>query len=137
MEDSQRTSIVVLAGSLLADLRRLVAQELQRAKHEMQDDLSKLVKASIQAGVALVLSLMAVILLCITLVSCLHSLIGLPLWASYGVVALLLAAGAAGLAYRAIKLGSSLRLWPFRTVHTLKEDAQWIKEQLLSRKTKT
>ena len=50
MEDSQRTSIVALASSLLADLRRLVAQELQRAKHEMQDELSKLVKASIQAG---------------------------------------------------------------------------------------
>ena len=54
MEPSQRTPIVALAISLLADLRRLVAQELQLAKHQMQQELSKLLKASIQAAVALV-----------------------------------------------------------------------------------
>ncbi len=73
MEESTRPTIVSLASSLLADLRRLVAQALQLAKHEMQHELSKLVKAAIQAGVALVLSLMAMILLCLTLVYLLHS----------------------------------------------------------------
>ncbi len=135
MEQSPRTAIANLASSLLADLRRVVTQELQQAKHEMQQQQSKLVKASTQAGVALVLSLMAVFLLCATLVSLLHSLIGLSLWASYGVVALLAAAGASALAYRLITLASTLRLWPIRTLHTLKEDAQWIKEQVLSPKT--
>ena len=53
MEESTRPTIVSLASSLLADLRHLVAQELQLAKHEMQHELSKLVKAAIQAGVAL------------------------------------------------------------------------------------
>ena len=42
MEESTRPTIVSLASSLLADLRRLVAQELQLAKHEMQHELSKL-----------------------------------------------------------------------------------------------
>ena len=93
MEESTRPTIVSLASSLLADLRHLVAQELQLAKHEMQHELSKLVKAAIQAGVAL------------------------------------------GLAYSVIKVGSSVRLWPFRTLHTLKEDAQWIKAQVFSAKT--
>ena len=91
--------------------------------------MSKVVKASIQAGIAAILGLMAVILLCLTLVYVLHSLAGLSLWASYGVVAILAVGGAAILAYSAVKLGSTLRLWPFRTLHTVKEDAQWIKEQ--------
>jgi hypothetical protein len=30
---------------------------------------------------------------------------------------------------------SRLRLWPFCTFHTLKEDAQWISVQVRSRKT--
>ena len=135
MEQSTRPTIVSLASSLLADLRSLLAKELQLAKHEMQHELSKLTKAAIQAGVAALLSLMAVILLCLTVVYLLHSLLGLPLWASYGVVAILAAAGAAGLGYMVMKLGATLRLWPFRTLHTLKEDAQWIKEQVLSPKS--
>jgi uncharacterized membrane protein YqjE len=135
MDQSPRPTIVSLGSNLLADLRRLLAQEFQLAKHEMQHEVSKLVKASIQAAVAVVLSLMALILLCLTLVYVLHSLLGLSLWASYGVVALLAIAGGGGLAYAAMKLVSNLRLWPFRTLHTLKEDAQWIKEQVLSPKT--
>ncbi len=135
MESSPRTPIVALASGLLADLRRLLTQEFQLAKHEMQQELTKLLKASIQAGVAVVLSLMTVILLCLMLVYLLHSVTGLSLWASYGVVALLAAASAAGLAYRVMTLGSSLRLWPFRTLQTLKEDIQWIKEQVFSAKT--
>lgn len=135
MEESTRPTIVALASSVLADLRGLFAKEVQLAKHEMQLELSKVVKASIQAGIAAILGLMAVMLLCLTLVYVLHSLVGLSLWASYGVVAILAAGGAAILAYLVIKLGSTLRLWPFRTLHTVKEDAQWIKEQVLSAKS--
>jgi uncharacterized membrane protein YqjE len=135
MEESTRPTIVALASSVLADLQGLFAKEVQLAKHEMQLELSKVVKASIQAGIAAILGLMAVILLCLTLVYILHSLVGLSLWASYGVVAILAAGGAAILAYLVIKLGSTLRLWPFRTLHTVKEDAQWIKEQVLSPKS--
>ncbi len=132
MEESTRPTIVSLAGSLLDDLRRLVAQEVQLAKHEMQHELSKLAKAAVQAAVALVLGLLTMVLLCFTLVYLLHSLLGLSLWASYGVVALLAAIGAGGFAYLMIKVGTSVRLWPFRTFRTLKEDAQWIKAQVLS-----
>lgn len=80
-------------------------------------------------------SLMTVVLLCLMLVYLLHSVTGLSLWASYGVVAMLAAAGAAGLGYRVMTIGSSLRLWPFRTLHSLKKDIQWIKEPVFSAKT--
>ena len=135
MEESSRPTIISLASSLFADLRDLAAKELQLAKHEMQHELNKLIKASIFTGVAAILSLMAVIFLCLTLVYVLHSLLGLSLWVSYGVMAILAAVGAGGLAYFLIKLVSSLRLWPVRTLHTLKEDAQWIKEEVLSPKS--
>lgn len=135
MEESARPTIVSLARSLLADLRGLLTKELQLAKHEMQHEVSKVVKAAILTGVAAILSLMAVILLCLTLVYVLHNVLGVSLWASYGMVALLAAAGAGVLGYLVMKLGSSLRLWPFRTLRTVKEDAQWIKEQVLSPKT--
>jgi uncharacterized membrane protein YqjE len=134
MEQSTRPTIAELAGNVLTDLRGLAAKELQLAKHEMQHELNKLVKAAISGGIAAVLSLMAVILLCLTLVYVLHSL-GMPLWGSFGVVAILAAAVAGGLAYLLMKLVSTVRLWPFRTVQTVKQDAQWIKEQVLSPKS--
>ena len=59
-----------------------MTQELQLAKHEVQQEVSKLVKAAIQAGVSAILSLMAVILLCLTLVYVLHSLLGFRYGAS-------------------------------------------------------
>jgi len=99
IEQVPRAPIVALASSLLADLRRLLTQELHLAQHEMQQELGKLVKASIAAGVVVVASLLAVILLCLTLVYVLHSL-GLSLWASYGLVALFALAGAGALAMR-------------------------------------
>jgi uncharacterized membrane protein YqjE len=135
MEESTRPSIVTLASSLLEDLRRLAAQEIQLAKHEMQLELSKVVKAAIHTAVALVLGFLTLVLLCLTLVYLLHSLLGLSMWASYGIVALLAAAGAGGFAYVMIKAGASIRLWPFRTIRTVKEDAQWIKTQVFSPKT--
>jgi uncharacterized membrane protein YqjE len=135
MEQSTRPTIAELAGNVLTDLRGLVAKELQLAKHEMQHEVSKLVKAAIQGGIAAVLGLMAVILLCLTFVYVLHSLVGVPLWASFGVVAILAAGSAAGLGYLVMKVATSVRLWPFRTLRTVKEDAQWIMEQVLSPKT--
>lgn len=134
MAESTRPMIVSLTSSLLADLRSLLGKELQLAKHEMQHELSKVAKAAIHGGVAAILGLMAVILICLTLVYVLHSILGLPLWASYGGVAVLAAAGAGGVAYLLIQLVSTVRLWPFRTLHTVKEDVQWIKEQVLSPK---
>ena len=86
MAESSRPTIVSLASSLLADLRRLMSQEVQLAKHEMQHEVSKVVKATILASMATILSLIAVILLSLTLVYVLHSLLGVSLWASYGVV---------------------------------------------------
>ncbi|MGZ8422265.1 MAG: phage holin family protein [Nitrospira sp.] len=67
------------------------------AKHEMQQELKKFLKACIQVGVVMILSLMTIILLCLMPVHLLHNVTGLSLWVSYGLVALLVAAGAAGL----------------------------------------
>ncbi|MDP9131696.1 MAG: phage holin family protein, partial [Nitrospirota bacterium] len=59
----------------------------------------------------------------------------LPLWACYGIVGVISAVIGGIFFYSLSKLGSTLRLWPFRTVHSIKEDARWIKEQVLSTKT--
>ena len=135
MDNPHPISIAALVSALVADVRGLFAQELRLAQHEMQYELRKLVMGLVRAAVGAMLSLMAATLFLLMLVHLLHTYTGLSLWACYGVVGLIAAVGGGILLYSLIKLKSSLRLWPFRTVHSLKEDAQWIKEQVLSMKT--
>jgi hypothetical protein len=135
MENPHPISIASLVSGLVEDLRRLLAQEIQLARHEMQHELGKVVKGAMHAGIAIMLALLASLFLLMTLVHLLHSYTGLPLWGCYGIVGLLSAAGGAALFARLITIGANLRLWPFRTFYSLKEDAKWIKEQLLSTRT--
>lgn len=135
MENPHPISIASLVTGLVEDLRRLFAQEVQLARHEMQHELGKLVKGAMHAGIAIVLAMLATLFLLMAVIHLLHVYSGLPLWACYGIVGLLAAAGGAAVFARLIAIGSTLRLWPFRTFYSLKEDAKWIKEQLLSTKT--
>lgn len=135
MENPHPISIASLVTGLVEDLRRLFAQEVQLARHEMQHELGKLVKGAMHAGIAIVLAMLSTLFLLMAVIHLLHVYSGLPLWACYGIVGLLAAAGGAAVFARLIAIGSTLRLWPFRTFYSLKEDAKWIKEQLLSTKT--
>lgn len=135
MDNPHPISIAALVSGLVADVRGLFAQEVRLAQHEMQYELRKLVMALVRAAVGALLSVLAVTLFLFMLVHVLHTYAGLYLWACYGLVGLIAAAGGGFLLYSLVKLKSSIRLWPFRTVHSLKEDARWIKEQVLSMKT--
>ena len=134
MENPHPVSIAALVTGLVGDLRRLFTQEIRLAQHEMQLELRKLVMGLLHASLGVMLSLVAVTLLLVMMVHLLHTATALPLWACYGVVGVLAGALSGIFIYSLVKLISRLRLWPFRTVHSIKEDAQWIKEQVLSTK---
>ncbi|MEP7153822.1 MAG: phage holin family protein [Nitrospira sp.] len=135
MENPHPISIAALATGLVADLRRLVSQEVRLAQHEMQLELRKIGMGLLHAALGIILSMMAISLFLVMMVHIVHVYTSLPLWACYGLVAVIAAALSGIFLYNMAKIGSSLRLWPFRTVHSIKEDAQWIKEQLLSTRT--
>ena len=135
MDNPRPISIAALASGLVTDLKRLCTQEIRLAQHEMQLELRKTAMALLYGVLAIILSLVAITFFLVMLVHVLHSSTAMPLWACYGVVGIVVVALSGIFVYSLIKLGSSLRLWPFRTVHSIKEDAQWIKEQLLSTRT--
>lgn len=135
MENPHPISIAALITGLVEDLRRLFAQEVQLARHEMQHELNKVSRGFVHAGVGIILGLLGALFLLMMLVHLLHAYSGLPLWACYGIVGCVSAAGSGLFLSRLVTVGASIRLWPFRTFHSLKEDARWIKEQLLSTKT--
>lgn len=135
MENPHPISIAALATGLVADLRRLFTQEIRLAQHEMQLELRKLAMGLMYAALGIVLSLIAVAFVLVMMVHLLQAYTTLPLWACYGIVGIVAAAVSGIFLYNLARVGSGLRLWPFRTAHSIKEDARWIKEQLLSTKT--
>ncbi len=135
MDNPHPISIAALATGLVEDLRRLVSQEVRLAQHEMQVELAKAARGLLHAALGIMLSLAALGLFLVMLVHLVQAMTGLALWACYGLVAVVTAALSGLFFYNMSAAGASLRLWPFRTVHSIKEDVQWIKKQLLSIRT--
>ena len=128
-------SIAALLTGLLDDCRTLLRQEYRLLKDEVSTELSELKAAIVAFAVGLLLFGASAWLFLLAVVHLLHELAGLPLWASYGIFCLLTLAGS----LLCMKIGrGTARTFnpiPLRTLHSLKEDTQWIKHQMRRNKT--
>lgn len=118
-------SIGELIGEVSDDLSRLFRQEIELAKSEMKAEAGKAGKAAGMLGAAGVGGLMTLVLLSFALVFALGS--AMPLgWAAL-IVAVIWAVVSAILYATGRQRMRQVDPMPRRTVETLKEDAQWLK----------
>lgn len=130
-----KNGLVTLVGGILQDLRVLMRQEAQLLRDEVKLEVSKAGRAASGLGIGAGLLAVGALFLLLMLVHGLHEWTGLPLWASYGLVGLILAGVGGVLLARARALAGTVHAMPRRTLYAMKEDAQWIKEQVMSKKT--
>ena len=122
-------SLGELFGDLSKEVSALVRQEVQLAKTEITGKITGIAKGAVFLIIAAVMGLAAFAVL---LAAAIYALsLFLPSWAAALVVAvvLLLIAGVAAL----IGIGNLKKAAPpipVKTIQTLKDDAQWIKEQV-------
>jgi len=126
--------VVALIGDILADAHTLLLQELQLAKHELQEEARKTLSASLALGSGIFLALFGGLFLLFMLVYLLNALTELPLWACYGSIGGLLVIAAIALLVFGMKRVKQVQVLPVRTVETLKENVQWFKEIATSSK---
>jgi uncharacterized membrane protein YqjE len=122
-------SLGELFSDLSSDLSNLMRKEVQLAKTEMSENISRTVKNAILLVVAAVFVVFALFALVAAAIIGLGSVVG-SYWLSALIVAavLLLIAGAlAMIGLNALKKSS---LAPKETVRTLQEDVQWAKQQI-------
>lgn len=126
-----RSSIAALLEGLFYDLKALVMQEFRLATHEYQEEFgkAKTVAASLVGG-GLLLAVGGVLL--ILMLVHMIAAAGLPLWASYGLVGLAACGAGIALLMKAKTRAGDIHLMPIRTVHTIKENVSWIKEEVTS-----
>lgn len=130
----ERTGVIGLVFGILQDARSLMRHEAQLLRDEVKLEVSKAGRVASEFGIGIGLLVIGGVLLLFMLVYGLHDLTGLPLWASYGSIGVLLVAGGGALLARARILAESVHTMPHRTILSLKEDAQWIKKKVMSKK---
>lgn len=116
-----------LFGRMTTDLSTLVRKELELAKVEMKEEATKAGKAAAPLGGAAVAGLMALILLSFALAWGLAEI--MPEGFAFLIVGALYAIAALVLFTTGRKKMQQVNPVPEQTVETLKEDAQWLRDQ--------
>jgi uncharacterized membrane protein YqjE len=124
-EEVKETSVGELIGNISNDLSQLFRQEVELAKVELKEEAAKAGKAAGMLGAAGFAGYLVVILLTGALVAALSNVMD-PGWAALIVAVLWGIVGAVLYANGRKKL-KTVDPTPRRTVDTLKEDAQWLK----------
>jgi hypothetical protein len=121
-------SLGELFSRLTADLSRLVRDEIELAKEEINDTVGKVKTAGVSIGAAGFLGIMAFVMLSFAAAWGLAEAVPaglafLIVGGAYGLVAVALV----GLGRQRLKTAKPV---PEQTVETLKEDAAWAKQQM-------
>jgi hypothetical protein len=126
------TSVATLIGGIVNDAKDLLINEFTIAKLEIQQEMRKTKSAAIAFAVgAGVLGIGGLFLL----LMCVHGvavLLDIPLWGSYGLVGGILLLVGVILLVRGKHTAEQIDVIPPKTASTLRDNAQWIKEQTTS-----
>ena len=136
-QDTERThgrGIAGLLGGLVGDVRALIRQELQLMRQEVEAEFMKVRHGVVSIGIGLGVAVIGSIFALTMLVYVLKEQTLLPLWACYGVMGMILLVIGGWLCMRGKRLLGSFDIVPRRTLHAIKEDAEWIKHEIISNK---
>ena len=125
-----KPTVTELLTGLMNDVLTLLRQEVSLAKHELRAELRTVILAVVSLGAGGGVAALGGVLLILMLVHLLQALTGLPLWACYGIVGGLFAGAGGVLLVLGQRKLARMRLVPQDTVETMKENVQWIKEQV-------
>jgi hypothetical protein len=124
-DDPAETSIGELIGNISNDLSQLFRQEVELAKAEVKQEAAKAGKAAGMLGAAGFAGYLTVVLLSFALVFALDNVMDMGLAAL--IVAVIWGIVGAVLYATGRKRLKTVDPMPRRTVDTIKEDAQWLK----------
>ena len=124
-------SLAALLGGIMKDAKDLLVQELTLAKLEGHDEVRQIKTAALSLGIGVGVAAVGGILLSVMLVHMLAAYTDIPLWGCYGIVGSVFGVlGWVLLASGKYKI-EEIDVMP-QTVETMKENAQWLREQMTS-----
>ncbi|HKT34890.1 MAG TPA: phage holin family protein [Nitrospira sp.] len=127
--------LMSLVMGILDDAKALMRQEAQLLKDELKLEVSKAGRAASGFGIGAALAAVGGLFLLLMVVHGLHEWLSLPLWGSYGLVGAAVMGIGIVLILRAQSVAGSVHATPHRSLHTMKENVQWIKERMMLKRT--
>jgi VIT1/CCC1 family predicted Fe2+/Mn2+ transporter len=134
-ERERDTSMSQLLSGIVGDAQTLVRQEISLARQEVREELATAKSAGIKLGIAGGVLAIGGLLLVLTLAQGIADLFNWPVWAGYGLVGVILAVVGYVLLSRGQKQIKEVTPVPQKTVETMKENVEWIKDRTTSDKT--
>jgi uncharacterized membrane protein YqjE len=122
-------SMTSLLTGIINDTQTLVKQEVALARREFKEELHKTVQAAFGFGVGAGLLALGGTFLMVTLALILSWALDWPAWAGFAIIGVLLALVGGGLLLYGKSRAEEVHLVPPQTAETLKENAQWLKNQ--------
>lgn len=119
-----------LLGLIAHDTERLLDQHLDLARAEVVRGLREVPAAAVAVAAGAGLVATGGVLGSVMLVHALHRSTRVPLWGCYGLVGGLAAALGVGLISAGARRAAQIQLVPRETLAVLREDVQWIKDQV-------
>jgi uncharacterized membrane protein YqjE len=131
--DTGRSGFETVVVGLLRDVRALVRQEMALARHEVQYEIGKILKAVLWFGIAVVLAVIGLISIAAACVLILYEYTGLTAWVCAAIVSIILLGAASGLVAAGQGVVRSVRIVPVRTVRIILDDVKWMAEWVRTR----
>jgi hypothetical protein len=125
----EERSLGELFGQLSEDMSLLVRQELQLAKAEIAEKAARARKDAITTGLGGMVAYLGAFALVAAVILFLTQVVGIAAWLSALLVGAAVAAGGYFLLKRGIRDLGNIDPKPRRTVQTVHDDIQWVKEQ--------
>ena len=123
-------SLAQLVDGIVTDVQKLVRQQLDLFRGEVQQEIDRAKTAAVSMGAGAGLVALGGVLSAQMLVHGLHKSTRIPLWGCYGLVAGALGATGVSLLNNARKQAAQVRLTSLpQTREALGENLEWLKEQ--------
>jgi Putative Actinobacterial Holin-X, holin superfamily III len=132
---TREPTLAQLLTGFIQDAQKLLRQEVALATHEIRIEFWNTIRAVMFLGIGIGIAAIGGWLLILMLVHLLQALTALPLWVCYGIVGGLFAAGGVVLLVLGKRKLARLHLMLQKTVETMQENVQWIKNQVTANGT--
>jgi len=129
------TSMAQLISGIVGDAQDLVRKEIALARQEVREELDAAKNAGIKLGIAGAVLAVGGLLVVLALAQGIADLFNWPAWAGYALVGVILAIAGSILLSAAQRQIKNIHPVPERTVETMKENVEWIKDRTTSDKT--
>ena len=125
-------SVSALLSGIVGDAQDLVRKEIALARQEIREEIATAKDAATALAIAGAVLAVGGLFLLVTLALGLADLLNWPVWAGFGIVGLVFAIVGAILYSSASQRMKRVHPVPERTVETMKENIEWIKDRTTS-----